>query len=350
MTPATLNRDPVLEVEHVLQRAVETVGPEMRGGFGFDQLCGDADPVAALAHRAFEDIADTELAPDLAHADRLPLVGKAGVAGDHKQPADAAECGNDLLDHAVGKIFLLRVAAHVLKRQHRDRRLVGQRQRCPRCEIRGQSHAFSGDLDIEHAHRPRDVLDLLLAPVVKAETELVAHLVAHDAADADAARARQRLEAGGDVDAVAIDVLPVLDDVAEIDADAKLDPPVGRLLDVAQRHLALHVDGAAHRVDDAGELDEQPVAGDPDDAAAVLLDHRVGELAAQHPQPLEGALLVLADKPRVADDVRCQDRGQSALYPRFTHQPAQPKREPPRFDAASRPTPPLSGMPPHQRL
>ena len=205
-------------------------------------------------------------------------------------------------------------------------------------------------LHIEHAHRPRDVLDLLLAPVVKAETELVAHLVAHDAADADAARARQRLEAGGDVDAVAIDVLPVLDDVAEIDADAKLDPPVGRLLGVAQRHLALHVDGAAHRVDDAGELDQQPVAGDPDDAAAVLLDHRVGELAAQHPQPLEGALLVLADEPRVADDIRCQDRRQSALYPRFTHQPAQPKREPPRFDAASRPTPPLSGMPPHQRL
>jgi hypothetical protein len=35
------------------------------------------------------------------------------------------ERGRDLLDHPVGEIFLLRIAAHVLKGQHRDRRLVG---------------------------------------------------------------------------------------------------------------------------------------------------------------------------------------------------------------------------------
>ena len=32
---------------------------------------GDAHPIAGFAHRAFEDIADTELAPDLLHVDRL---------------------------------------------------------------------------------------------------------------------------------------------------------------------------------------------------------------------------------------------------------------------------------------
>jgi len=47
-------------------------------------------------------------------------------------------------------------------------------------------------------------------------------------------------------------------------------------LGVAQRHLALHLDRAAHRVDDAGELDEQPVAGGFDDAPAMLLDLRIG--------------------------------------------------------------------------
>jgi hypothetical protein len=36
------------------------------------------------------------------------------------------ERGDDFLDHAVGEVLLLRVAAQVLEWQHRDRRLVGQ--------------------------------------------------------------------------------------------------------------------------------------------------------------------------------------------------------------------------------
>ena len=41
----------------------------MRAGLGVDQLRGDAHPVAGFAHRAFEDIADAEFAPDLLHID-----------------------------------------------------------------------------------------------------------------------------------------------------------------------------------------------------------------------------------------------------------------------------------------
>jgi hypothetical protein len=97
----------------------------MRPGLGLDQLCGDAYPVPTLAHRAFEHVADTKLAPHLLYIDRFSLVGETGIAGDDEQPADPAERGDDLLDHAVGEIFLLRIAAHILERQHRDRRLVG---------------------------------------------------------------------------------------------------------------------------------------------------------------------------------------------------------------------------------
>src|SRR6202040_906263 len=188
--------------------------------------CGDAHPVPTLAYRAFEDVADTELAPHLLHTDRSSLVSGAGIAGDDEQPADAAERGDDLLDHAIGEIFLLRIAAHILERQNRDRRLVGQRQRRSRCRIRRQDHCLTGHVHIEYPDRARDVLDLLLAPVVEGETELVAHLVTHHAADADAARGRQGFEAGGDVDAITVDFPTVLDDVAEIDADAELDPPI----------------------------------------------------------------------------------------------------------------------------
>ena len=91
MTPATLDATLILELEHIFDRAVEPVGPQMRAGFGLDQLRGDADPAAALAHRAFEHIAHAQFAPDLLHIDGLALVGEARIAGDHEQPADAAD-------------------------------------------------------------------------------------------------------------------------------------------------------------------------------------------------------------------------------------------------------------------
>ena len=69
--------DLVLQVENILERAVETVRPQMRAGRGVDQLPGDADLVAGLADAAFEHVADAELAADLFDVDRLALVGEA---------------------------------------------------------------------------------------------------------------------------------------------------------------------------------------------------------------------------------------------------------------------------------
>ena len=76
----------------------------------------------------------------------------------------------------------------------------------------------------------------------------------------------------------------LLDDhVAEIDADAKPDAPLVGHIGLAVDHPALHLDGAAHRVDDAGEFRQQAVAGVLDDAAAMLLDLRIDQLAGDAP-------------------------------------------------------------------
>ena len=83
---------------------------------------------------------------------------------------------------------------------------------------------------------------------------------------------------------------------------------------VALGHFALHLDRAAHRVDDAGELDEQPVAGGLDDAAAVLVDLGVDQLAPNRLQRRERAFLVRAHQPRIAGDIGRQDRRQPPLY------------------------------------
>jgi hypothetical protein len=129
------------------------------------------------------------------------------------------------------------------------------------------------------AYRPRDVLDLLLAHVLERKGELVAHLIAHHAADADPTGFGQGFEPRRDIDPVTIDIAPVLHNVAEIDPHAELDAAIRRHIDVSLRHLALHFDGATHRVDDAGKLDEQTVARSLDDATAMFLDFEIRQLA-----------------------------------------------------------------------
>ena len=70
----------------------------------------------------------------------------------------------------------------------------------------------------------------------------------------------------------------------------------------------LHLDRAAHRVDDAAELDDAAVAGALDDAAVMRGDGRVDQVAAERPKPRKRAVLVRAGEPAVADDIGDQDR------------------------------------------
>jgi hypothetical protein len=123
------DRHLVLKLQDILHIAVEAVGPEMRPVRSVDQLRGDAHATACLAHAAFEHIAHAEFAPNLLHIDGAAFVGEARVAGDDEEPSYSGERSDDLLDHAVGKIFLLGVAAHVLEWQDRNRWLVRQYER-----------------------------------------------------------------------------------------------------------------------------------------------------------------------------------------------------------------------------
>ena len=115
----------ILQIEDILGRAIETVRPEMGSALGLDQLPGDAHPVGRLADAPFQQIADAELAADLPDIDGAALVGKGGVAGDHKQRPETRQGRRDFLDDAVGEILLLRIGAEILERQHDDGRVSG---------------------------------------------------------------------------------------------------------------------------------------------------------------------------------------------------------------------------------
>jgi hypothetical protein len=89
-------------------------------------------------------------------------------------------------------------------------------------------------------------------------------------------------------------------------------------------HLPLHLDRTARRIDDAGKLDQEAVAGGFDDAATMLGDFGIAEFPANLPQRRERALFVLAHQPRITGDVGRQNGGQSSLELRATPPAGRP--------------------------
>src|SRR5262249_45712409 len=109
-----------------------------------------------------------EIAPSLLYVNRLAFVHKGRVAGDHMEPPDPRQPGDDVLDNAVDKIFLLEIAAHIGERQYRDGRPVpSRREGSSRLVFRAPRQGFDRLLDSVDAHRPRDVLDTVFAKIGK---------------------------------------------------------------------------------------------------------------------------------------------------------------------------------------
>jgi len=161
-------------------------------------------------------------------------------------------------------------------------------------------------------HRTGDVFEALVAEIIEGEVEAAGGVFLDPGRDADPAGLGEGFEAGRDIDSVAEDVAILDDDIADIDADAEFDAVVG-FAGVALGHAPLPVGRAAQGVDDAGKLDEEPVPGGLDDAAAMLGDLRVDQLGPERFQAVEGAFLVGPDQARIARDISREDRRQPAL-------------------------------------
>ena len=75
--------DLVLDLEDVVELAVVGLRPQMRVGAGLDQLRGNPDGVARLAHRAFEHVGDVQRARDLRDLDFFAFEGERRRARRH---------------------------------------------------------------------------------------------------------------------------------------------------------------------------------------------------------------------------------------------------------------------------
>ena len=126
----------------------------------------------------------------------------------------------------------------------------------------------------------RDVLDGLLAEILEAEAQLVAYLIVDIARNQDAARVGECFQPRGHIDAIAVDIILIADDVADVDADTKFDATISRYIGIAFGHAALDVDRIAHRVDDTDEFHQHAVARGLDDTATVLDDFGIDQFLA----------------------------------------------------------------------
>ena len=121
---------------------------------------------------------------------------------------------------------------------------------------------------------------------------------------ADGPGRRNALQTRSDVDTIAHQVaVAFLNNVSQMNADPELDATVLRYSGVALHHSVLHLDSAAHGIHHAPELDQRPVPRALDHAPVVHGDGRIDQVAAQCPQPRQGAIFVFAGEPTISDHV-----------------------------------------------
>src|SRR5581483_3106565 len=94
-----------------------------------NQLRGYSHTAASATHATFENIPNPKLVANLLDVSGFPFVSETGISRDDEQGLEARERGDDVFHYAIIKILLFGIAGHVLERQDRDGRLIGQRRR-----------------------------------------------------------------------------------------------------------------------------------------------------------------------------------------------------------------------------
>ena len=281
--------DLILQAENIVELAVVALRPDLRGRSAFLQPEGQAKPLARRLHRALED-----------------EIGARGIARLHRERRLVAEGIADRVGQPLGQRLRLVIAADEADRLHADHRLFRRGRR------RHHGHDLAGQADMIYGDRVLDVLQHLGAAVDEADVrQFAADLVIDFRRHADRARARDQFETGGDIDAVAVEIVALDDDVADIDAHAELQGP-GERLRVAGGDGALALDGADHGRDRAGELGDNGIARRAEDAAMMLGDDGIHDLPAG-PQVVERSGLIRAHQLGELMDVGGENCRQLAL-------------------------------------
>jgi hypothetical protein len=154
---------------------------------------------------------------------------------------------------------------------------------------------------------------LLFACVHEGKIELAPNLPVRVIGDANATWLRQSLQTRCHIHAVAENVTPIDNDVADIDAHTEFDALLIWHPRIALGHPALDIKGAAHCVHYAAKLGQHPVAGVLDDPATVFGNLGIDKSAQMGLKLDVRALFVLTGQPAVAGYIDGQYGNKSAL-------------------------------------
>jgi hypothetical protein len=245
----------------------------------------------------------------------------SGIASGPGEPGKGAVGISLQIGVQLGRIgaVLHRLPEGELDRHPVGHGRFGRRRDRRRCRVRGLAR-FRRSIEphSKGVHRLGNVLDAALAHILEDDDSLVPQMVAHASRHANPARLGHRLQAGGDIDAVAEDATVLDHHVADIDADAKDHAPLRGLVCVRGSNGLLDLRGAVDRIHHAGKFRQHAVARGSRDQSGVVLDQIVDDEAMVR-QPRKGGRLVAFHMPAVGHDVGREDGDQFSLQTRRFH-------------------------------
>jgi hypothetical protein len=192
------------------------------------------------------------------------------------------------------------------KQEHRDRRPAAGLPP----PVRRLRQRRSRRPDPERAHRAVHAFQPAFAQVLERQAEAVGHLVAHGGRDDRLARAGQRHQPRGQVDAIAIQVELVGQHVGEVDADPQVQLFAGLDTGVALLDPRLERERAIDGTRGAVELDQHAVAQQLDDAALVRRQFVMGDLGDERAPARHRAVRIKPDFLDRVDDIGKEHRAQ----------------------------------------
>src|SRR5262249_8829866 len=135
----------------------------------------------------------------------------------------------------------------------------------------------------------------------------------------DRAGAGQRLHASRNVDAIAINIAPVDDDVTDVDADTEFDPAIFGNGNATCGNGTLDFDGTANGINRTWKFNQDPVTCSFDDTAPILRNLRINQFVAASLERRKSSFLVSTHQAAVTSNIGRENGSQPSFDPRLGH-------------------------------
>src|SRR5262249_40455941 len=153
----------------------------------------------------------------------------------------------------------------------------------------------------------RDVLEVPKPQFLAGKREFFEQVIVRLARNANSARFGYSLKACSDIHAIAVNIVIVDDDVAEVYANPKFDSLLDADPSIPLGHPTLHINGASNRVNHGRKFDQHAVSGCLDDPAPMFFDTWIDERLPMRLQLSERAFLVRAHQTAITGYISSQN-------------------------------------------